>query len=77
MSHIETKLRAIGNSKGAIFPAEALARLHAEVGDTLYITEVPGGIKISSYDPEIAAQIDMAGKIMDKDRDILAALSKL
>jgi hypothetical protein len=35
------KLTQIGNSVGAIFPKELLARLQLEKGDELYVTEPP------------------------------------
>lgn len=77
MSYVEIKVREIGNSKGVILPAEVMARLRVDVGDTLYATETPGGIKISSYDPKVAKQIETAMELMDEDRDVLAALAKL
>ncbi|HVY12470.1 MAG TPA: AbrB/MazE/SpoVT family DNA-binding domain-containing protein [Alphaproteobacteria bacterium] len=74
---MEIKLRQIGNSSGVILPTEVLARMHVKAGDTLYLTETPNGIKISSLDPEVAQQIDLATQIMDEERDVLAALAKL
>ena len=40
---IDVKLRKVGNSVGLVLPKEALARLNAGEGDTLTLTDAPGG----------------------------------
>jgi hypothetical protein len=40
---IALKLIRIGNSIGAVFPNEALAKLRVGEGDTLYLIEAPDG----------------------------------
>ena len=71
------KLIPIGNSIGAVFPKEVLARLHVDRGDQLYLTEAPdGSFRVSAFDPEFARQMELAEKIMREDRDILRALAK-
>ena len=71
------KLIAVGNSTGAVFPKEMLARLHVDRGDQLYLTEAPdGGYRISAYDPEFARQMSVAEDIMHEDREVLRALAK-
>jgi putative addiction module antidote len=70
------KLRRIGNSVGVVLPKEALARLRASAGDTVHVTEVPGGIRLTTYDPEFEAQMAVARQIMKEDRDILRELAK-
>jgi putative addiction module antidote len=71
------KLIPIGNSTGAVFPKEVLARLHVDRGDQLYLTEAPdGSFRIGVYDPEFARQMEMAEAIMREDREILRALAK-
>ena len=46
------KLTSIGNSVGVVLPKELLARLKLAKGDTVYVTESPGGYRITPYDPE-------------------------
>ena len=46
------KLTQIGNSVGVILPKEILARLKAEKGDTVFVTESPDGIVLTPYDPD-------------------------
>jgi putative addiction module antidote len=74
---IALKLTQIGNSVGVILPKEALAKLGVGKGDTLYLTDAPGGdMRISSYDEEVARQIGLGEEIMDEYRDTFRALAK-
>jgi len=71
------KLIPIGNSTGAVFPKEMLARLRVDRGDQLYISEAPdGSFRIGAYDPEFARQMELAEAIMRQDREILRVLAK-
>lgn len=70
------KITKIGNSAGVVLPKELLMRLRAGVGDTLYVTEAPDGIRISAANPDFAAQMEIAEQIMREDRDILRVLAK-
>lgn len=71
------KLIPIGNSTGAVFPREVLARLHVDRGDQLYLTEAPdGSYRLGVYDPEFARQMDLAETIMREDREILRILAR-
>ena len=58
------KLTQVGNSVGAIFPKELLARLQLEKGDELYVTESPDGLRITTHNPEFEAQMRVAREIM-------------
>jgi putative addiction module antidote len=69
------KITTIGNSVGVVLPRELLARLRVEKGDTLYVTELPDGIKLAAFDPEFAAKMEVAESIMRKDRDLLRRLA--
>ena len=70
------KLTKIGNSVGVILPKEVLARLRAGLGDTLYVTEAPDGVRLTASDPDFAAKMALAEQIMREDRDILHVLAK-
>jgi putative addiction module antidote len=70
------KLIKVGNSVGAIFPKEVLARLHAEVGDVVYLTEAPDGVRVTPYNPEFSAQMKAAEGVMKKRRGVLRELAK-
>ena len=73
---IELKLRKVGNSLGAVFPREALARLHVEEGDRLFLTETPDGYRITPYDPEFERQMAIAEEGLSRYRNTLRALAK-
>jgi putative addiction module antidote len=70
------KLTKIGNSVGVILPKEVLARLRAGLGDTLYVTEAPDGVRITASNPDFEAKMALAEQIMREDRDILHVLAK-
>ncbi len=53
-----------------------MARLRVKKGDLLYLTEAPGGFRLTPYDPEFERQMKLADDIMHDDRDILKALSR-
>lgn len=73
---MKLKITTVGNSAGVILPKELLARLRVGKGDVLYAVEVPGGIKITPYDPKFAAQMDVAEQVMREDRDVLRKLAE-
>lgn len=70
------KITTIGASAGVILNKEVMAKLRVKKGDTLYLTEAPGGYRVTPYDPEFERQMKLAEDIMHEDRDILRALSK-
>jgi len=74
---IALKLTQIGNSVGVILPREALAKLGVAKGDTLYLTEGPGGdMRLSAYDAEVAEEVLLGEEFMDRYRDTFRALAK-
>ncbi len=70
------KLSKIGNSVGLVLPKEARDRMKIGSGDVVYLTETPDGYRLTPYDPDFAAQIDAARKIMKKRRTTLRELAK-
>ena len=70
------KITTIGSSAGLILNKEVMTRLRVKKGDSLYLTEAPGGFRVTPYDPEFERQITVAEEIMQEDRDLLRALSK-
>lgn len=44
------KLTQIGNSV-VVLPKELLAKLKLDKGDSLYVTDLPHGMRITSHDP--------------------------
>ena len=70
------KVTTVGNSAGVVLPREILERLRVDKGDSLYAIETPNGIELTAYDPEFAAQIDIAERVMREDRDALRKLAE-
>ena len=73
---VKVTVRQIGNSTGIILPKEALARLHVEEGDQLFLVETPTGYEVTAYDPEFEAQLKSAEKGMRSYRNTLRELAK-
>ena len=73
---MKIKITTVGNSAGIVLPKELLARLRLGKGDALYATELPDGIKLSPFDPELAGQMEVAEKIMREDRNVLRKLAE-
>ena len=73
---MKLKITAIGNSAGLILPKELLARLRVDKGDELYALETPDGVRLTTYDPELAAQMEVAEEVMRKRRSLLNKLSQ-
>jgi putative addiction module antidote len=70
------KLTTVGNSAGVVLPKEILQRLRVDKGDLLYVLETPNGIELTPYDPEFAAQMEAAERVMREDRDVLKKLAE-
>jgi len=71
------KVTTVGSSAGFILTKEAMALLKIKKGDTVYLTEAPGGgFRLTPYDPEFERQMSLAEEIMHDDREILRALAK-
>ena len=70
------KVRRIGNSAGVTLPREVLARLHVAEGDTLVLTEGPGGFEVTPYDPTFAEAMEAFGRTRRKYRNALRALAR-
>ena len=73
---IALKVRKIGNSEGVVIPREALAAMHVKEGDTLFLTEAPGGFRVTPYDPEFERQMGLAREVMKSNRNMLRALAR-
>jgi len=71
------KVTTVGASSGFILTKEAMAVLKIKKGDTVFLTEAPGGgYRLTPYSPDFERQMTLAEDIMHDDREILRALSK-
>ncbi|WP_298574641.1 AbrB/MazE/SpoVT family DNA-binding domain-containing protein [uncultured Luteimonas sp.] len=73
---MKLRITAIGNSAGIILPKDLLARLRLGKGDEVYALETPDGIRLTAFDPELAAQMEVAEEVMRKRRTLLNKLAQ-
>ena len=74
---MKLEVKKIGNSTGLILPKELVARLNLEQGQWLHVQEVPeGGIRLTPYDPDFDAAMELVDEVMDEYRDTLKTLAK-
>lgn len=71
------KLIAVGNSVGVVFPKDILAKLGAEKGDLIHVTEAPGGeLRIAARSPKVQRQVELGGEIMREYKTTFEILAK-
>lgn len=73
---LKVKVTSIGNSMGIILPKEALAKMKANKGDTLYLVESSDGYSLTPYEQDFEEQVDAAKDIMGRYKNTLKALAK-
>ena len=73
---LKVKVTSIGNSMGIVLPKEALSKLKAVKGDTLYLVEGPEGLTLTPYQQDFEQQMEIAEKVMGKYRNALHELAK-
>jgi putative addiction module antidote len=74
---LELKLRKVGNSVGVVLPKEALARLNADDGDAVYLTDTTdGGFRITASNPEFARKLKVSERLSRRYRHALKELAK-
>lgn len=72
----KVKVTAIGNSMGILLPKEALSKMKASKGDTLYLVESADGYTLTPYQQDFEAQIGAAESIMKRYKNTLRELAK-
>lgn len=73
---VKVKIRKIGNSLGAILPAESLNAHQLAEGDEVLVIVDAEGIKITPYDPDFEDSVTAMRKAMKKYRNALKELAK-
>ena len=73
---LKVKITAVGNSMGILLPKEALSKMKAAKGDTLYLIEGPNGYTLTSYQQDFEAQMEAAEGILKRYRNTLRELAK-
>ena len=73
---VKLKVRRVGNSLGVTIPAEVGRALRVREGDSLYLTEAPGGYWLTSYDPGFEETMRLAEGFMARYRSALFELAR-
>ena len=73
---LKVKVTTIGNSMGILLPKEALIKMKANKGDTLYLVETPDGYTLTPYQQDFEDQLEAAQDIMKRYKNTLKALAK-
>ena len=73
---LKVKVTAVGNSMGILLPKEALARMKAKKGDTLYLVEGVDGYTLTPYQQDFESQIGVAEGITKRYKNTLRELAK-
>ena len=73
---VKVKIRKIGNSLGAIIPADTLSSHQLEEGDEVIVSVDAEGIRLTPYDPEFEDSLEAARAGMKKYRNALRELAK-
>ena len=73
---LKVKITTIGNSMGILLPKEALSKMKAVKGDTLYLVESPEGYTLTPYQADFDTQMGIAENVMKKYRNALHELAK-
>ncbi|MDN5870115.1 MAG: AbrB/MazE/SpoVT family DNA-binding domain-containing protein [Nitrococcus sp.] len=72
---MELKLRKTGNSLSTIWPKEILNRLRVGEGETLYVTEIPGGVMVTPADPKFAKTMANTDAVIRRFREAYRELA--
>lgn len=73
---LKVKVTTVGNSMGILLPKEALNKMKASKGDTLYLVEGADGYTLTPYQQDFGDQIEAAEGIMKRYRNTLRRLAE-
>ena len=66
----------IGDADGIILPRSVLERLNVVSGDSVYVTEIPDGVKISTRDANFDEVMKHAERVMRENDNALRRLAE-
>lgn len=61
---------------GILLPKEAIKKLKANKGDTLYLIDTPEGFTLTPYQQDFEAQMEAAETVMKNYRNAFRKLAK-
>lgn len=66
----------IGDADGIVLPRSVLDRLNVVSGDSVYVTDVPDGVKISTRDANFDEVMKHAERVMRENDNALRRLAE-
>jgi putative addiction module antidote len=73
---VQLTVRKVGNSLGVTLPTQAAQALHVKEGDKLFLTDAPGGFRLTPYDPKFAETMEVAEDFISRYKNALRDLAK-
>lgn len=70
------KLIPVGDSLAVVLPKDLLERLKLAEGGTVFLTETPEGVQLTTRDPEVEKQMELAREIMQERHAVLEELAR-
>jgi antitoxin MazE len=70
------RLKEVGGAMVVEIPGEVVARLGMKEGDALFLVETEHGISLTPHSPEIAEQVEIGMKFMDKYEETFKRLAR-
>ena len=70
------KVRKVGNSLGFTLPTEVVQILRVKEREVLYLTEVPGGLRLSRFNPYFWEEIEIAEDFLMRYKNALHELTE-
>jgi len=65
-----------GDADGIVLPPSVLERLNLASGDSVYVTDMPDGVKISTRDADFDEVMKHVERIMVEDDNVLRRLAE-
>ena len=73
---MKLKIQKIGDSLSVSIPHEILEQMNLEEGDSIYVSQTPDGIYLTTKDPEFKTVMETARDISDRYRNAMKELAK-
>lgn len=69
-------VRKVGNSLGFTLPTEVVQMLRVKEREILFLTEIPGGFRLSRYHPYFWEEIEVAEDFLRRYKNALRELAE-
>jgi antitoxin component of MazEF toxin-antitoxin module len=66
----------VGDGLGLVFPADVLEHLQAADGVEVKLIETPDGAILQRVGQDVAAQLEIAKRVMSEDKEVLRKLAE-